>query len=521
MNNKYYYPISSTSLATVFGQACILPACLYNNRLADIQSKYDKFILLTEKFGCSGSDCCVEVNLTQNEVESLVDIKGGFFFLKKALPISRVRKIYFANKAQALRTITTINLSTAYIPMSLVSQNDNCFEESNIKDIVIPPQLVDSIEVVKSSYDNYNRILGALALMKVAHKEGCNASPLYVDTVAKFNALIKSQKNKVLAVNPKFHSFFDKPDPLVKSIVDGSLLEEIARKHNQTINKKKYAKVIDPSNLSDKVYLCYVLNNYAVGEESRRDKIDELILNNFTGLHPGTEESCAFYYGYNRGYSVFNNEYRGENKTEVVKYKLDNLLDYYIIESVFEYTFNKTIPSSLLIIDSWFKPSCEAKAKRGEYVIMNTVIRDKKKVPIFSEEWWTECLHSFLPKDSRTVLGQDFTPIIIQNILKPFADFIKDEIEDEYNNKIDSIGESSNTTINDFSCKHEKSQLRSELETSLSKTVLDKTAQNTADVTTPKKDDITTTIGNQSTEVSESEKNDVDKVRITKVRKRT
>ena len=51
MYKKYYYPISSTSLASIFGQACILPTCLYKNRIPDIQSKYENFILLTDKFG--------------------------------------------------------------------------------------------------------------------------------------------------------------------------------------------------------------------------------------------------------------------------------------------------------------------------------------------------------------------------------------------------------------------------------------------------------------------------------------
>ena len=56
MYKKYYYPISSTSLASIFGQACILPTCLYKNRIPDIQSKYENIILLTDKFGVLGSD---------------------------------------------------------------------------------------------------------------------------------------------------------------------------------------------------------------------------------------------------------------------------------------------------------------------------------------------------------------------------------------------------------------------------------------------------------------------------------
>jgi hypothetical protein len=136
--------------------------------------------------------------------------------------------------------------------------------------------------------------------------------------------------------------------------------------------------VVDPSNLEKSTYLCYVLNNYGVGEESRRNKIDELILNNFSGLKPGYEESCALYYGFNRGYSVFNNQYKKDGKTEIVKFKLESLLDYYIIESVFEYVFNHTTPSEIALFDGWV-PSIHSMAKTGGYVILDTVICDKKK----------------------------------------------------------------------------------------------------------------------------------------------
>ena len=126
---------------------------------------------------------------------------------------------------------------------------------------------------------------------------------------------------------------------------------EINGQKKQEVIKNKTTSVIDPSNLDGITYICYVLYNYGVGEESRRRKIDELILNNFTGLKSTKEEACAFYYGYNRGYAAFNNQYRGENKTENVKFQLNSLLDYYTIESIFEYSFNNVVPSNLLIID--------------------------------------------------------------------------------------------------------------------------------------------------------------------------
>lgn len=469
MYKKYYYPISSTSLASIFGQACILPASLYINRIPDIQSKYENFILLTDKFGVLGSDCCIEIMLTKEEEDNLIDIKESFFFYEKAFPVSRIKKIYFAKGIQAARTISNITLSTAFIPKHIIANGDNTFDNVNVNNIVIPNELVDSINVVKKSYDTYNRILGALALMKVAHKEGCNVSPLYIDTLSKFNKVIESQKKNTSEINTKFHSIIDKPLPLLKQVVNSNILNEIALKEKQQILKSKITNVIDPSNLDGITYICYVLYYYGVGEESRRRKIDELILNNFTGLKRAKEEACAFYYGYNRGYAVFNNQYRGENKMEIVKFQLNSLLDYYTIESIFEYSFNNTVPSNLSIIDSWFKPTYSKQPKKGEYMILDTIIRDKNKVPLFSEEWWTNCLQTFLPKDSFTFLGHNYSTTIMQMVLKPFAKYIQAEIEDEYIEKQNIIEQNVKTRISKietelFNCKKQVEMLSSELD---------------------------------------------------------
>lgn len=239
MIKKYYYPISSTSLAAIFGQACILPSSLYKNRLNDIQSKYENFILLTEKFGNSCTDCCIELVLTNEEVETLVNVKGGFYLYEKAIPISRIKKIFFAKKEQATRTISAIKLSTAFIPDFLVSSNDNQFDNTNINEIIVPGQLVDSMPIVKSAYERYDRILGALSLMKVAHQKGCNVSPLYIDTLTKFNSLIERQKNSFGDVDKKYHRFIDAPHDLIVQSIDNSILEELARKEHQTINRNK------------------------------------------------------------------------------------------------------------------------------------------------------------------------------------------------------------------------------------------------------------------------------------------
>ena len=172
----YYYPISSTSLASIFGRACILPASLYRNRLSDIQSKFENFILLTDHFGCMDSDCCLQLVLSSDEEKTLVDIKKGFYLYESALPVSRIKRIYFKNVAQSQRTISNINLSTAFIPNSLVDSNNNTFDDVNTNGVEVPENIVPLLERIEKSYDKFNRILGAMALMKTAHEDGCNST---------------------------------------------------------------------------------------------------------------------------------------------------------------------------------------------------------------------------------------------------------------------------------------------------------------------------------------------------------
>ena len=438
----YYYPISSTSLATIFSQACILPASLYRNKLQDVQNRFEDFILLTEHFGCSESDCCLEIVLTPDEDSSLVDVSGGFFLYESALPISRIKKIFFGKAAQAHRTISNITLATAFIPDYLVDKGDNTFANANLSIIDAPTDLVSLIDKVRKSYEKYNRILGAMALMRIAHEEGCNYSAHYIDLLSKFNIVVEGQKKRVSDIDTKSHKFFENHPSFLDNIVDFATLEKEAKDKKQSINKNKTTRVIDPSNLDNGVYLCYVLYDYGVGEESHRHKIDELILNNFTSLKDGYRESCALYYGYNRGYAVFNNQYKKEGKSEIVKYQLNSLLDYYTIESIFEYCFNNKILAEIKLFDSWVKPLAPQKVKRGEYMILDTVVRDKKKSTLFSEEWWKNCLSSFISKDKVVFLGCDFSSPIIETLLKPFAALIKDEISNEYEETIQNIKDS-------------------------------------------------------------------------------
>lgn len=384
MYNKYYYPISSVSLAHIFGSACIYPAALYQNRNKDVQSRLNEVILLTSNFGCQESDCCLEVFITEKEKEFLIDLKNGFFIYEEPIPISRVKKIYFRNASQIDRTITSIRLSTAFIPNSIVDRNDNNFSSASASQASLPVDFETNIPVLQKQQEDYDRILGALALMKIAHEDECNVSPHYIDVLSFFNNKIKEIKSSCGNIDDSLCYVFRNPNHPIRNVVTEQTIEEEARKDNQQIIKKETTKIIDFNNLKGFAYLYSILYLYGVENESKRKKVDELILGNFQQLKKGKEESVAFYYGYNRGYSILGNDYKNDRKKIKVKYSMESLLDYYTIESVYNYVVFQKVSESFDYFD-WVTPQRNSKIRKGEYIVIDTLIRDKKKIIYFQK----------------------------------------------------------------------------------------------------------------------------------------
>lgn len=448
MEQKYYIPIQSSSLAHYFAEACICPANYYNNKPRDIQDRFPNVILLTTNYGSSQSDCCLEVILLQDEKEHMVSIGNGYCLIDRIIPISRICKILFNSKEQQVKTISLIRQATAFIPDSVIGpvcafDDKEIFYNNRPADFegITPEYMIAK----RRRFDSF---LGALALMKVAKPEGFNVSPNYIDAVAFFNTLIQEQKEEVRPRNSKLDAYFEAPDKnaFSKEITEGVLYAEAERK-GIVIKKNPITKIIDAESLEWPIYGYAMLYTYGVADEAKRKKIDELILSNFQyGVKKRLEESIAFFYGYNRGYTAFNNVYLKDNKSVDVKFKLESQLDYYIIESVFQYVFNGKIVGELPYIDSWCNKQKVQSIRAGEYKILDTIIRDKKKVKVLSEEWWKESLPGFLKNTNIkiSVFGKeiDLTEDVEKHILRPFAiaidKAIREEVADEQATIIDN-----------------------------------------------------------------------------------
>lgn len=458
MYKTYYYPISSTSLASIFGSACIFPAALYKNRNQDIQNRLSEVVLLTSCFGCKECDCCLEVILTQDEIKNiLVDLGNSFFIYTKPIPISRIKKIYFRNGKQVDRTITGIRMSTAFIPDSIIDRDDNMFDNASAYIAEMPNNVVTDVDALSTKQMEFDRVLGSLALMRVAHVSECNVSPRYIDTLSFFNTEIKIAKSKVGYKENKYYKVFKDPNNILKNVINEQIIVKQAEKQNQRVVKNQITKIIDTDNLDDWAYTYTILYTYGVENESKKKRVDELILNNFQKIKEGQEEDVAFSYGYNRGYSILGNVYQNDRNSVDVKYKLESLLDYYTIESVFNYVIFDKISSYYEYFD-WVKPLHHRNAKKGEYLVMDTLIHDKKKIVLFSKEWWNESLPIYLKKDNFTILGLDLSSVFMDKFIKPWTDFVRKEIQEQFDEEKERLVEQYNKDV--FSLKESLSELR-------------------------------------------------------------
>lgn len=443
MVKNFYMPVKSTSLPIYFGNACIAPSKYYTNKLEDIQDKFSEYILLSDKLCILNSDSCLEILLNDQEISQLKRINSNLYLLNKPLPITRVNFIYFNNQSQLEYTITNINLSTAFIPKRLLKVSEK-FDNINIDNIELPKD--ETLINWQNEIKKYNSILGGFAIMKNTGEDYMNYSENYFSTLSFFNTAIEKELvSSGKKIESKFFdaftesSSFKKLIPILNKEVDENDLNFIAREENQLIVKDKFTKIIDLSALKNTTLITAILYSYGVGEESRKKRIDGLILSNFTSDLPSDKsEEIALCYGLNKGYSVFQNKYELGDKQKIVKFELDSKVDYYTIESIYQFVFNKIQSDSFPFIDKIefgnFKRLTLRKST--DYFILDTLVIGKKKPKVLSKEYLSNLLLTFFQKDNASIFS-DFLEKIISILHKDILEEVKDESlinEAEYDN---------------------------------------------------------------------------------------
>lgn len=432
----YFLPINSTSLPHYFACACVKPAMYFENKPQDIQDRFHDALLLSTELGTKDTDCCIELVVTEAEETLLVPCGNGFYLLPVPLPISRVKKIYFQDRRQLELTLSNINLSAAFVPSSLAAVtrfSSAAYEGSHSDDKTVGNDYSHQIEL-------FDRILGALALMKTAKEPYMNYSENYASTLSFFNAIVKDDLlRQGLQINDKYFGLFSRSGSFVKFIpylerkISKEDLDQIAADNKQRI-ERSFTKAINFDKLSGMPYTFAVLQSYGVGGEAATKKIDSLISTNFEEIKDDKAEGIALCYGYNRGYSIFSNSYGTEETgKQTVKYRLDSQLDYYTVESVYQFAFySNTVSARFPYIDEWCPKKNQRPKRKTDYLVLDTAFIGKKKPSVFSKEY----LLGFLAE----IKAFDFitTPIgsLVEQIRNRVANDTKEEIEDAAETKI-------------------------------------------------------------------------------------
>lgn len=431
----YYLPINSTSLPHYFACACVKPAGYFENKPQDIQDRFPNALLISSELGTRDTDCCIELVFTKEEETLLIPCGKNYYLFKTPLPISRVKKVYFQDQRQLEQTVSNINMSAAFVPRSLATVtrfSDVSCEEGHLDVKLGGNDYSHQVEM-------FDRILGALALMKTAKEHYMNFSENYASTLSFFNANVKDDlERQGRQINEKFFGLFSRTGSFMKFIpylekkISKEDLDQIASENNQRI-ERSYTKAINYDKLNGIPYAFAILQSYGVGGEAATKKIDGLISTNFEGLKDGKAEGIALYYGYNRGYTVFNNSYGTEETgRQIVKYLLDSKLDYYTIESVYQFAFNaRTASTQFPYIDAWCPKKNQYPKRKTDYLVLDTAFIGKKKPSVFSKEYLLGFLEEIKTFDFINTPPSSLVDIIRLRV----ANDTREEIEDSEETK--------------------------------------------------------------------------------------
>lgn len=397
---RIYLPIASVNLGHYFSRGCICPAKYISNRNEDIQNKFENSLLLSRKKFTSETNCSLEIILTKEELRSVKNVTNNFLLANIVLPISRVKSIFFTTKEQKDKTIWNISDGAAFIPDEIVHV-DSSNDFADTKEVVLVKYKSNN-EDWQNKIDLFNRLLGGFAFMKLGGESWMNYSKNYFYTLSLINKLIKDQVKETsinfdnnydwaILKNNKFKELRSS----IYSKINYQTVEDFAKADRINLVKKLGNIQLDKIKLDSTTFLIAILASYG---EGARKKNDDFISDFNKNLFPeNRKEGISLIFGINKGYKSFRNEYKTSNFKVEVKFRLNSQLDYYTIESIYQFIFNnKTENYSFDYLDNWYpKFNDEVKTKRYEYYkILDKTIIYKKKVQIGSLEYLQELYQS-------------------------------------------------------------------------------------------------------------------------------
>lgn len=460
----YYIPINSINLPTIYRTGLIMPKKYIKSENIDVQNQFPSYLLITTKKITNNSDCVLEVTLSNEEIKSLKALskKSDAFLFTLPLPISRIKHLYFVTEETKERIIAIINLSTAFIDKSIASIF-NKYETKTDGKSLVNDKILEAKDCL-AAVNKFDSVMGGFAVMRVAHEDSMNYSDTYFSTLSLFNEKIKSEVlNSGLNINDKFQDAFFGLNkfknlfPYLHRPITENDINDFAKFENQTVIKDKLTGIIDIDSLDKMTYILAVLFTYGVGEEAKKKKIDSLIVSNFKNdIKSEFSEIIALCYGINRGYGAFVKNYSLGTKESFIKFKLQTQLDYYTIESLYQFAFyNKYENNGFEYIDS-FVTTEKSSVGDGSVNIMGQNVLLKKKPKVGTTEYLHQLSHSFIQKNNESPLTV-FIGKLIEGVKADLDKEYKSDLEAK-DNEIKTLTNRITTLEPDFKSNNQVSE---------------------------------------------------------------
>lgn len=410
--DAFYLQISSANLPHYFAHASIAPANFFRNKIEDIQNLFSDHILLSKLKWNSANNCCVEI--VKSDLEQFETLSENYFLFNSALPISRIRKIYFDNSEQMETTVWNINEGAAFIPQNLVELIDRREEDTvdteEYECIKTKMPIVPQRPNLQKLITYFDKILGGISFMKIATTDlfdsNINLSKNYLSILSFFNDSIRKEtelKTGDIISNDYYDLFKNKATGRWKILSDllysDASIEkvEMIAKAEKIHLKIKFDKIlyedVDPES---KTYLAAILSTYGPNQSM---SVDNFFSNLLAGkINNQTAELICFFLGMHNGYADFRNSYRSSGVIKKVKFELNAKIQYYTIESIYQYVFHsKKISSSFIYLESIIASILPNK-KIPDYrtiSILDSIFFIKKKEQFLSPKYFKSLLEDF------------------------------------------------------------------------------------------------------------------------------
>jgi hypothetical protein len=350
---KFYIHTESDTLAHYLVRGIFCPSRFLSNKNRDIQDQYESFLLLSDKKWNADSDCSIEITLIEEDIAKLIQIQDNYSVLADCLPISRLRKIHFADKKKAENVIWNINQGAAFVPEWAISyeykskpetvklSGKHSFPESH------------SEQITKTKLDRYDRLMGCLAFMKIglvnSNFKELDTTTNYLSAVAYFNSHIaNSVKNEKISLSTDIQHIFSGKNEIFKYLAKSISIDdvnELGKKEKQKVQKQFNAIKLESIDPKSQTYKLAILHTYGKGKvKSDNDLASGLLSTTASNL----VEELALVFGLHTGYTALRNSYSNKSDKADVKFKLNSKLEYYLIESLFNYAFKEHKISSKL-----------------------------------------------------------------------------------------------------------------------------------------------------------------------------